>query len=141
MRQFTIKKALINYRKNREEIEDIEFKIVELENEVFNIKSNGFPKIPDGESCDRQKLLIKRFEAIDELKKERDHMQYEINQVNRLLDLLDGDFKNLIMDRFIKEDTRYMTLDELSLKYCYSKRSIYRIIDDSIEMGKTLWFD
>lgn len=138
MRQFTIKKALINYRKNREEIEDIEFKIVELENEVFNIKSNGFPKIPDGEPCDRQKLLIKRFEAIDELKKERDHMQYEINQVNRLLDLLDGDFKNLIMDRFIKEDTRYMTLDELSLKYCYSKRSIYRIIDDSIEMGKTL---
>ena len=138
MRQFTIKKALINYRKNREEIEDIEFKIVELENEVFNIKSNGFPKIPDGESCDRQKLLIKRFEAIDELKKERDHMQYEINQVNRLLDLLDGDFKYLIMDRFIKEDTRYMTLDELSLKYCYSKRSIYRIIDDSIEMGKTL---
>lgn len=138
MRQFTIKKALINYRKNREEIEDLEFKIVELENEVFNIKSNGFPKIPDGEPCDRQKLLIKRFEAIDELKKERDHMQYEINQVNRLLDLLDGDFKNLIMDRFIKEDTRYMTLDELSLKYCYSKRSIYRIIDDSIEMGKTL---
>lgn len=138
MRQFTIKKALINYRKNRAEIEDIEFKIVELENEVFNIKSNGFPKIPDGEPCDRQKLLIKRFEAIDELKKERDHMQYEINQVNRLLDLLDGDFKNLIMDRFIKEDTRYMTLDELSLKYCYSKRSIYRIIDDSIEMGKTL---
>lgn len=138
MRQFTIKKALINYRKNRAEIEDIEFKIVELENEVFNIKSNGFPKIPDGEPCDRQKLLIKRFDTLDELKKERDHMQYEVDKVNQLLGMLDGDFKNLIMDRFIKEDTKYMTLEELSLKYSYSKRSIYRIIDDSIEMGKTL---
>ena len=138
MRQFTIKKALINYRKNRAEIEDIEFKIVELENEVFNIKSNGFPKIPDGEPCDRQKLLIKRFDAIDELKKERDHMQYEVDKVNQLLGMLDGDFKNLIMDRFIKEDTKYMTLDELSLKYSYSKRSIYYIIDDCIERGNTL---
>lgn len=135
MRQFTIKKALINYRKNREEIEELGFEITELENELFNIKSNGVPKIPDGEPCDRQKLLIKRIDALDKLRKDQAHMQYEVDRVHELMSILDGDFKNLIMDRFILEDTRFMTLEELSLKYSYSKRSIYRIIDDCIERG------
>lgn len=125
----TIKKALVNYRKNVEVIQKRNWELEEMRTKLYEGGTSSVIKMPDGTPKDRSEVIsdfvIKEHKILDEI----DLLSKEIEIADEFLDKV-VDFKEMIVDKYLNGTQNI----DLCNKYGYTRASINRKIDEQIHL-------
>lgn len=124
----TIKKSLVNYKRNIELVEHLTWRLEEMSTKYYEGGTSSVIRLPDGSPQDRS-CIISEFVV-----KEHD-MQVEIALLSQEIEIADKfinnihKHRNMIMDKYFNR----LSYRELCDKYDYSKSQIFKIIQSEIE--------
>ncbi len=132
MEPYILKKALISYKKNLETIPTIENKILLIEEKLYEPNTTSLVKVSANKSSsnkDRGKIIIEAIQQLHLLQDQLNHLYYEIDLVDDFISILEGTYKNLVIDKYINR-LLTSTLEEM---YCYSRNGIIAIVNRLVE--------
>lgn len=124
----TIKKALINYKKNVEIVERLNWRLTEMRTKLYEGGTSSVIKMPDGSPKDRSEVISEFVVKEHEMQEEIFHLTQEIDIADKFLEKVHK-CKDIIIDKFVNGLSYY----EMCKKYSYSKTRIFAIIKDEIE--------
>jgi len=124
----TIKKALINYKKNTEIIERLNWRLTEMRTKLYEGGTSSVIKMPDGTPKDRSEVISDFVVKEHDMQEEIFHLTQEIDIADKFIEGIHK-CKEIIVDKFVNG----LSYGELSKKHGYSKTRLYEIITEEIE--------
>lgn len=125
----TIKKALVNYRKNVETIQKLNWRLEEMSTKLCEGGTSSFIKMPDGTPKDRSNIITDYIEKEHKILDEIDLLSKELEIADEFLGKV-VDFKEMIVDKYING----LCDEDLCFKHKYSSTSIKRKITEQIHL-------
>lgn len=114
----TLKKALINYRKNVEAIQRLNWKLEEISTKHYEGGTSNVIRMPEGIPKDISKIISEFLEKEKEIITEVNLLSMEIEIVNKFIESL-FENKQIFIDKFIIR----FSINEIETKYHYSSRT------------------
>lgn len=125
---FLIKQSLINYSENCKRKGNLESQLEALESKQYGPSGTGIVKMPEGNQPDRCEVITTRMMSMDNIRKQIQHFNFEIEIAEEMMQSTTGREYDLIQAKYVKRKTS----DELNQEFHYSKMQIQRIIDACI---------
>jgi len=124
----TIRKSLINYKKNIETVQRLNWKLEEMSVKLYEGGTSSVIKMPDGTPKDRSEVISEFVVKEHETQEEIALLSQEIEIVDKFLDKVDKN-KDILVDKYVNGMCYY----DLCRKHSYSKTRIFAIIKEEIE--------
>lgn len=125
----TIKKSLLNYRKNSLTIQRLNWKLEEISTKIYEGNTSSIIKLPEGTSEDRSAIISNFLVTRSKIQDEITHLSKEIEIVDEFLEKV-SEHKDIIVDKYVNG----LTNAEMYVKYVYDRQSIKRKIDEQISL-------
>lgn len=122
-----LKRALTKYNENKKIKKDLEDRLEVAEHKLYKGSGGWVAKMPEGAPPDAGLVFTVKLECVDKIRADLKRVNDEIAEVDKFIHVM-TDCGELIRDKYINQ----LSVEELVIKYNYSRPQIYRMIDHLI---------
>lgn len=122
-----VKMALLNYHEFKRELRKAEDGIDEVNAKRFSC-GGSIAKMPENPRP-RDVIIIENLERLEKFRASFDNYKYHVELADLFIETLPEPYKSIVFKRYICNKTA----ESIGREYGFSRRTIYRIIDELIK--------